>query len=347
MIFVNNCAKTVNKFSKNFKPYCGTYPLSCKIVKKPYSQGVIRLKIKVGQLKEGCVLLEDVYCGTSAPLVRKNTVATKEIIEILKAYLVEEVNVRGTLANGEKFLPAGEGNGDINGEEGEILRFARLFRETVIGFQNEFYDWQSGLPVNVSRVKSIIYPLLEWEGTISLKMLQRIPFSYESFFEHTIGITLICAVMGKTLGYGEEDLQQLILTACLCDCGMALIPPDEFQALSTSMHNQAVDHPLHSYQLLKDNCLLSDEGKMAIVQHHERLDGSGYPFGGLFRRIHPYAKMIAIACELIKKLASAKLFPSSRQHFIRLLEEIKKESSGKLDADLIQTLQRKIQYSVR
>ena len=218
MIFVNNCAKTVNKFSKNFKPYCGTYPLSCKIVKKPYSQGVIRLKIKVGQLKEGCVLLEDVYCGTSAPLVRKNTVATKEIIEILKAYLVEEVNVRGTLANGEKFLPAGEGNGDINGEEGEILRFARLFRETVIGFQNEFYDWQSGLPVNVSRVKSIIYPLLEWEGTISLKMLQRIPFSYESFFEHTIGITLICAVMGKTLGYGEDDLQQIILTACLCDC---------------------------------------------------------------------------------------------------------------------------------
>lgn len=279
--------------------------------------------------------------------MRKKTVVTPKVIEILKVYMVEEVCVSEILVNGNRFQPAEKYSMDQHPSEEKKRCFSRLFRETVIRFQNEFCEWQSGFPVNISRVKAIVYPLLEWEKTNSLKFLQSVSFSYESFFEHTIGITMLSAFIGKTFGYDKEDLQQLILAACLCDCGMALAAPNELKGLSTSLHNKSLNHPLYSYKLIKDNCLLTDEAKMAIVQHHERLDGSGYPFGSLFKKIHPYAKIIAISCELIKKISVIKSFPSEQQYFVWLLEEIFKESAGKLDGDFIRELQMKIKYSAR
>ena len=54
-------------------------------------------------------------------------------------------------------------------------------------------------------------------------------------------------------------------------------------------------HPSENYKMIKDISSLTKDAKIAILQHHERLDGSGYPFKEKGAKIHHYAKIIAIA----------------------------------------------------
>ena len=74
------------------------------------------MKVKVSELKEGYRLLEDVTSLTKYPIVPKNTVITDEIIEVLKAFLIEEVNV--TLNTGEN-PPVQTGQKDIKDDRME------------------------------------------------------------------------------------------------------------------------------------------------------------------------------------------------------------------------------------
>ena len=46
------------------------------------------MRVKTMDLIEGCILSEDVYSRTSRPIVKKNTVLTNELIEVLKLFLI-------------------------------------------------------------------------------------------------------------------------------------------------------------------------------------------------------------------------------------------------------------------
>ena len=55
------------------------------------------------------------------------------------------------------------------------------------------------------------------------------------------------------------------------------------------------NHSLYGYEMVKDNREVSDAIALGILQHHEKIDGSGYPFGAKASQIHPYAKVISVA----------------------------------------------------
>ena len=294
------------------------------------------MKIRIEDLQEGCIISENIYCGAGHPLVRKKTVVTSEIIDILKAFLIKKVRVERYLSDGTEFIH----NSLVRFEQRKEKKrsFSHLFGKVAEDYHNEFAEWQSGLPVNISRIRSIIHPLSKLKEEQSLVILHELPVKYESFFEHSVWLTFLCACIGEALHFDKEEVTQLVLTACLCDCGMAMVPPGELVSLTTSVHNEFSHHPIYSYKMLKNNCLLSDEAKMAIIQHHERLDGSGYPFGNLYGKIHPFAKIIARADAFLQKNSSANSPSNPQKRLIRILEQIKLESRGKLDEKMLRRL---------
>ncbi|MDX5475501.1 MAG: hypothetical protein LPK00_08170 [Bacillaceae bacterium] len=61
--------------------------------------------VKTGSLVEGCILAKNIKSLTNKPIITKNTILTAEHIKVLNSFLIEEVEVEPTLANGEPFLP--------------------------------------------------------------------------------------------------------------------------------------------------------------------------------------------------------------------------------------------------
>jgi len=92
------------------------------------------------------------------------------------------------------------------------------------------------------------------------------------------------------------------------------------------------EHPEEGYNLFKNSKELFEGTKMGILQHHERIDGSGYPFGVKGCDIHEYAKVVAIA-DIYDAMTSDRVY-RPRLTPLAAMKEIEEEMHNKLDASI-------------
>lgn len=104
---------------------------------------------------------------------------------------------------------------------------------------------------------------------------------------HSVMVAYICGLIGRQMKLNDQELQTLTLSALLHDIGKMVIAKDGDQ----SRHA----HVINGGQLLRSVQGLPEEVMLSVLQHHEYLDGTGFPMGVRTSKIHPYAKIIAIA----------------------------------------------------
>lgn len=124
-------------------------------------------------------------------------------------------------------------------------------------------------------------------------------FIYDEYlYQHSFQVTLYSIAIAKKMKFNEADIRTIGLGAMLHDIGKITIPKevllkpgrltdDEYKMIQ--LHAQRgfdILRNLHSISLIIAHC---------AFQHHERLDGSGYPRGIKEDEIHRFAKVIAVA----------------------------------------------------
>lgn len=121
-------------------------------------------------------------------------------------------------------------------------------------------------------------------------------------FRHSLYLTLVCIYIGARHGLDTEQLVQLSTAALLHDIGILHIDPallEREHILNAAERRHLYAHPLTAWMILKQCTDYSQEILDAVLQHHERLDGSGYPRElegnaiGLYGRILAVAEIIA------------------------------------------------------
>jgi HD-GYP domain-containing protein (c-di-GMP phosphodiesterase class II) len=123
--------------------------------------------------------------------------------------------------------------------------------------------------------------------------------SYDEYtYTHSINVTVLATAFGQFLGLPEAELFSLGLAALFHDIGKANIPPEVLNKpgrLSDREFQVMKRHPLESYSILKDKRPLEDKVLLAIVEHHEKFDGSGYPRGLQGEAVSMFARVISLA----------------------------------------------------
>ncbi len=124
-------------------------------------------------------------------------------------------------------------------------------------------------------------------------------YMYDSYiFTHSLNVTIYTLRLAMKMGYNKQELQAIGLGAILHDVGKLNIPSEILQkptGLTEAEFTTIKKHPEDGFLLLKDMPNLSLLTAHCAYQHHERLNGSGYPRGIKEEAIHPYAKLLAIA----------------------------------------------------
>jgi len=105
----------------------------------------------------------------------------------------------------------------------------------------------------------------------------------ESSLDHGQRVAEYCYLVAKKLSLSEKDCQKLKSNALYHDIGKALIPDSILEkpgSLTQEEHKQIQAHTTNGYSILKKapDPTMRAAAKLAL-QHHENLDGSGYPFG--------------------------------------------------------------------
>jgi HD-GYP domain-containing protein (c-di-GMP phosphodiesterase class II) len=117
-------------------------------------------------------------------------------------------------------------------------------------------------------------------------------------FTHVTNVASYGVLLAEKLGLATGiELEQITKAAILHDLGKRFIPaailskparldPEERAVIET--------HPQRGYEELADRGDMSFEQLMLVYQHHERIDGKGYPVGLEGDEIHPWARMLAV-----------------------------------------------------
>lgn len=117
-------------------------------------------------------------------------------------------------------------------------------------------------------------------------------------FTHLTNVACFAVVLVQRLGWcAAEDFERFATGAMLHDIGKRFIPAEILTKparLDPLERDLVESHPLRGYEELYGRPDVDFEQLMMVYQHHERLDGTGYPVGILAAEIHPWAQAIAV-----------------------------------------------------
>lgn len=159
----------------------------------------------------------------------------------------------------------------------------------------------------------------------------------EPTYHHCLNVAIISVVLGRWIGYKRSDLNQLALAGIIHDVGKLAVPirllnktgklTDEEFALIKS-------HVKKGYNIVK-NQVLDTRIKDSVIYHHERCDGSGYPFHSKMDQIPDFAKIIAIA-DVYDAMTSSRTYRQGHCPF-EVIKIFDSEGLYKYDAQFIMT----------
>ena len=123
----------------------------------------------------------------------------------------------------------------------------------------------------------------------------------EGLSSHALNVCIISTIVGREMGLNREELQTLGMGALFHDMGKRLLPMKvKFHASGITMQADAESNRLHpgkARDLLTTYKEFPKESGDIIYQHHERLDGSGFPLGLRDHQISLPAQILMVADE--------------------------------------------------
>jgi diguanylate cyclase (GGDEF)-like protein/PAS domain S-box-containing protein len=126
-------------------------------------------------------------------------------------------------------------------------------------------------------------------------------------FHHSDLVVRYSTWIAKILGWDAESLQQLRVAALVHDIGKIHVSPrilSKTQPLSKLEWEQVRQHPVHGADILRPIPALAPNIIPAVLYHHERWDGSGYPYGLKGKDIPLMARVISVADSLEAMLSN-------------------------------------------
>lgn len=156
-------------------------------------------------------------------------------------------------------------------------------------------------------------------------------------FTHSANVAYYCGILASSLGYSRDDVERIIAGGLLHDLGKldiadtiltknGRLDEEEFEAIKK--------HPLNGFCQLAHRHDLTRSQLMMVYQHHERLDGGGYPVGLVSEEIHPWAKLCSVV-DIYEAVTSHRPYrkPMLRSQAIDLL---RRESGSALDKEVVE-----------
>lgn len=116
--------------------------------------------------------------------------------------------------------------------------------------------------------------------------------------EHSVDVAILMVAIANVLGMREPELTEVAVAGLAHDVGKQRVPIAILNKAGRPTHEEFAElrkHPQYGYEILTECAQLDDAVALVALQHHERLDGTGYPAGLRHEAIHPYSRIAAVA----------------------------------------------------
>ena len=255
------------------------------------------------ELEPGMIAYSNVYDDDGRLIISKGTTLTNDIISKLDSFSILEVPIDVPSEDTETVSKSEE----VVSERNASLRNSEAYKKFV-------ENYEVGLEVSKQILDDLVMHKDNFDPAVALSTVQKVLVncgnsnqvfdilhnmeqSDSPTYQHSLKVALISRVLGRWLGFPEEDLNHLAVAGLLHDIGKLVIPNEilnKSSKLTPEEYEIVKGHVVKGYELIKD-LHVDIRVKEACLLHHERCDGSGYPFKVKTERITPFARILAIA----------------------------------------------------
>lgn len=215
------------------------------------------LIVPVEQLMDGDLLGRGIYSPDGRLMLKEGVALNERLIEGIKR-----------LGQRYIFVEMTEHRASANGRTNKLGHLMNLTEEMLKQI------FQAIRQLNTIPVR----PLLEWADHVTEVIANDAELAFSSkdlstdpseLISHSLNVCFLTLMTAKALGYNKTQLEELAIGSLLHDVGLVL-PHDS----SLIMH-----HPIIGYDMLKKIRGIPEGALKIVLQHHEQIDGRGFPYG--------------------------------------------------------------------
>ncbi len=296
-------------------------------------------RLSTSALTPGMVVAEDVYTYNNQLIFPKGLILTDKAITRMEFYSILYIRVEEDSAIPEE-AEAVPSYSDKLKATPQFKHFKKVFEDDIDSFKTAINDVISkGAPLNTDRLLSQTMDLISNNTSYVniFDMLHNMRQYDDSTYVHCVNVALICNVLARWLRMSEADIKTATMCGLLHDIGKLMIPDDIIKKpgkLTTQEYRTVQKHCQEGYKILGATSL-DIHIKNSALMHHERCDGTGYPYGLTGERIDAYAKMVSIA-DVYDAMTSARIYRGPLCPFV-VISVFENEGLQKYDTHFIMT----------
>jgi len=229
--------------------------------------------------------------------------------------------------------------------ESELNRAAKLYGEAKELQKKAFDDLRAGRPLKLEPMQALAASFIDsvFRNQDALLCMSRIREKDAYLLEHSVNVSILMTVFARHLKLDDTLTLDLATGALFHDLGKTLVQDRVLQKpgkLTDEEFAEMRRHVEYGYDAVKQMPDIAPLSLEVLVQHHERLDGTGYPHNLVGDQISRYGRMIAIV-DTYDAITASRVYKEgcTTTHAFKIL----RESSGTgYDNDLVMAFIRAI-----
>jgi len=230
---------------------------------------------------------------------------------------------------------------DIYDESAEetIRKGKQLHEKTCDYVDGIFKTLNKGGQLDIDSVKLVVSELVEniISNPDTMIWLSHLKDKDEYTAIHSVNVCILSLTFGRTLGLSESELNVLGLGALLLDIGKSKIPDDILKKPNALTDNEFMlmkAHAFLGYAILDESKKIPEESLEIILNHHERLNGKGYPNGRHGDEISSLTRIVSIV-DVFDAMTSDRCYQDAFQPQ-HALSELYNMAPDELDQELVE-----------
>jgi HD-GYP domain-containing protein (c-di-GMP phosphodiesterase class II) len=302
-------------------------------------------QIEVRDAKPGMKLAQAVFTRDGSLLVDAGAVLTSHTLDLLDLWGVFLIEVEPPSAEAAAAAaPPPPADIDVEAREKQKKRLGDLglwVRTETRRILTTIQDIRGD--IDAERLKQVASSIVDetFNGSEMMISLTTI-YDFDTYlFSHSVHVSILSTVVGISMGLTRKELSSLATGCLVLDIGMLDIDRkiwDKTTALTDPEFQVIKRHPelgLRSAEKL----VHGDQDALAIVsQHHERMDGSGYPKRLNGASIHPLARIAAV-CDVYDAMQAPRAYRKKWLPY-QVMSHLLVSSTETLDSDVVKVFLR-------
>lgn len=218
---------------------------------------------------------------------------------------------------------------------GEASKLARLVLD----------DVRLGQPIRIERIDPLVDNMVDslFRHPDALLPMARLKDLDDYNFEHSVGVAALLIAFGRAMKLPRDDIRQLAIGGLLHDIGKGQVPEailNKPSRLTDDEYARMQSHVNESLRLIDGVPGVGPIARQVVAEHHERIDGSGYPNRLQGKEISLYGQMAAIV-DVYDAITSDKVYNRGMPP-TQAMKKLLEWSKHHFDPQLVQTFIRAV-----